>query len=76
MSAVEFDWLTEAELAVVTALSQDIVSSREVVEPVGPRILKQSIMGFKAALLKQLEADIRQSLPPGTAPSNNVIVSR
>jgi hypothetical protein len=61
VSSVQPEWLTEMELAVVTALSEDMLS-RESVEPVGPRILIQTIIGPRAMRLHQLEADIRSNL--------------
>jgi hypothetical protein len=63
VSTVRAEWMTEAELAVVTGLSEDLVSQGQI-GPIGPRVLKQSIMGTRAVLLVQLEATIRQSLPP------------
>jgi hypothetical protein len=50
------------ERAVVTALGEDLLS-RESIQPVGPRILIQTIIGPRAIRLHQLEADIRSSLP-------------
>ncbi len=63
VSTVRAEWLTEAEGAVVTGLAEDLVT-QAVLGPLGPRVLKQSILGAKWVLLRQLEADIRQSLPP------------
>ena len=62
VSTVQADWLTDSEAAVVTGLSEDLVR-QDVLQPIGPRILKQSIMGPRAVYLLQLEAAIRQSLP-------------
>jgi hypothetical protein len=50
------------ERAVVTALGEDLLS-RESIQPVGPRILIQTIIGPRAIRLHQLEADIRSRLP-------------
>jgi hypothetical protein len=60
---VESAWLTEQELAVASALSKDLVSRESIKEPVGSRILAQTIIGPKGVRLQQLEADIRSRLP-------------
>ena len=65
MSSVQQEWLSEAEQAAVTGLSEDLVS-RDLMHPVGPRILKQSFLGARGALLAQLEASIKQVLPPAS----------
>jgi ATP-dependent RNA helicase DHX8/PRP22 len=61
VSTVRAEWLTEAEGAVVTGLAEDLVT-QAVLGPLGPRVLKQSILGAKWVLLRQLEADIRHSV--------------
>ena len=61
LSKVDDAWLDEEEKTALLAAKSMAVSSQSI-SPVGPRILKQSIIGYKRSAMKKLEMDLKEMI--------------
>ena len=58
LSVVNEDWLNDEEFLKLEEAQKLVVSSHSI-KPIGSRVLKQGVIGFKWNLLKNLEAEIK-----------------
>ena len=61
LSSVEESWLSPHEKTLLLE-AQELVVSSFTISPVGPRILKQSIIGYKWSELKKLEQELKSGI--------------
>ena len=59
------EWLDEESKLRITEARKMVVSHQQI-RPVGERIMKQEVIGFKHQNRKQLEADLKAGLPDGS----------
>ena len=62
VSSVDMTWLSPGEIAIVNEAGEEVVR-QETIGPLGPRIIKQHLLGQHRKGLKQIESEVKELLP-------------
>ena len=62
VSSVDMTWLSPGEIAIVNEAGEEVVR-QETIRPLGPRIIRQHLLGQQRKGLRQIESEVMEMLP-------------